>query len=144
MPGSSARRAEEVAVDEERAEIRVEHLWIAADAGRVIDPDGLRNQLEGGAVQAISWCLKEAVEFDENGAVVNRDWQSYPILRFREVPQVKTVLLDRPEAEPLGAGEATVGPASGALANAVFAATGLRVRDLPLTPDRLRRVAAGL
>ena len=134
----------EVAVDEERAEIRVEHLWIAADAGRVIDPDGLRNQLEGGAVQAISWCLKEAVEFDENGAVVNRDWQSYPILRFREVPQVKTVLLDRPEAEPLGAGEATVGPASGALANAVFAATGLRVRDLPLTPDRLRRVAAGL
>ena len=134
----------QVAVDEERAEIRVEHLWIAADVGRVIDPDGLRNQLEGGAVQAVSWCLKEAVEFDERGAVVNRDWESYPILRFSEVPQVRTVLLDRPESEPLGAGEATVGPASGALANAVFAATGLRVRDLPMTPDRLRRVAAGL
>ena len=133
----------EVAVDAERAEIRVEHLWIAADAGRVIDPDGLRNQLEGGAVQAISWCLKEAVEFDETGAVANRDWERYPILRFSEAPDVKTVLLDRPEFEPLGAGEATVGPASGALANAVFAATGLRVRDLPMTPERLRWVAAG-
>ena len=133
----------EVAVDEERAGIRVERLWIAADAGRVIDPDGLRNQLEGGAVQAISWCLKEAVEFDETGAVANRDWESYPILRFSEVPDVQTVLLDRPESEPLGAGEATVGPASGALTNAVFAATGLRVRDLPITPERLRRVAAG-
>ena len=133
----------EVAVDGERALVRVENLWIAADAGRVIDPDGLRNQLEGGAVQAVSWCLKEAVEFDETGAVANRDWERYPILRFSEVPEVKTVLLDRPESEPLGAGEATVGPASGALANAVFAATGLRVRDLPMTPDRLRRVAAG-
>ena len=134
----------EVAVDQERAEIRIERLWIAADAGRVIDPDGLRNQLEGGAIQALSWCLKEAVEFNEAGAVVNRDWESYPILRFSEVPDVQTVLLDRPESEPLGAGEATVGPTSGALANAVFAATGLRVRDLPLTPERLRRVAAGL
>ena len=134
----------EVTVDQERAEIRVERLWIAADAGRVIDPDGLRNQLEGGAIQALSWCLKEAVEFDAAGAVVNRDWESYPILRFSEVPDVRTVLLDRPESEPLGAGEATVGPTSGALANAVFAATGLRVRDLPLTPARLRRVAAGL
>ena len=133
----------EVAVDEERAESRVEHLWIAADVGRVIDPDGLRNQLEGGAVQAVSWCLKEAVEFDATGAVASRDWERYPILRFSEVPQVRTMLLDRPECEPLGAGEATVGPASGALANAVFAATGLRVRDLPMTPERLRRVAAG-
>ncbi len=133
----------EVAVDEERAQIRVERLWIAAEAGRVIDPDGLRNQLEGGAIQALSWCLKEAVGFDEAGAVVNRDWESYPILRFSEVPDVQTVLLDRPESEPLGAGEATVGPTSGALANAVFAATGLRVRDLPMTPERLRRVAAG-
>ena len=83
------------------------------------------------------------MEFDETGAVADRDWESYPILRFSEVPDVQTVLLDRPESEPLGAGEATVGPASGALANAVFAATGLRVRDLPMTPERLRRVAAG-
>ena len=132
----------EVSVDEATAEVRVPKLWIAADAGRVIDPDGLRNQLEGGAVQALSWCLKEAVVFDGDGAVASRDWASYPILRFCETPVVETVLLDRPELEPLGAGEATVGPASGALANAVFAATGLRVRDLPMTPERLREVAA--
>ena len=131
----------EVSVDLETAVVRVPRLWIAADAGRVIDPDGLRNQLEGGAVQALSWCLKEAVSFDAEGAVASRDWASYPILRFSEVPQVETVLLDHPELDPLGAGEATVGPTSGALANAVFAATSLRIRDLPMTPDRLREVA---
>jgi len=132
----------EVAVDDFSAEIRVCKLWIAADAGRVIDPDGLCNQLEGGAIQALSWCLKEAVTFDRQGAVANRDWESYPILRFSEVPTVETVLVDHPELDPVGAGEATVGPASAALANAVFAATGLRVRDLPMTPERLRQVAA--
>lgn len=132
----------EVAVDDLAAEIRLRKLWIAADAGRVVDPDGLRNQLEGGAIQALSWCLKEAVTFDSEGAVANRDWESYPILRFSEVPDVETVLVDYPELDPVGAGEATVGPASAALANAVFAATGLRVRDLPMTPERLRQVAA--
>ena len=132
----------EVSVDPETAEIRVPRMWIAADAGRIIDPDGLTNQLEGGAIQALSWCLKEAVLFDAEGAVASRDWSSYPILRFSEVPRIETVLLDHPERDPLGAGEATVGPASGALANAVFAATGLRIRDLPMTPDRLRQVAA--
>ena len=132
----------EASVDLETAEIRVPRLWIAADAGRVIDPDGVINQLEGGAVQALSWCLKEAVSFDGDGAVTSRDWSSYPILRFSEVPEIETVLLDHPELDPLGAGEATVGPTSGALANAVFAATGLRIRDLPMTPDRLRDVAA--
>lgn len=131
----------EASVDPETAEIRVARLWIAADAGRVIDPDGLTNQLEGGAVQALSWCLKEAVSFDADGAVASRDWSSYPILRFSEIPRIETVLLDHPELDPLGAGEATVGPASGALANAVFAATGLRIRDLPMTPDRLREAA---
>ena len=132
----------EVSVDDATAEIRVGRLWIAAEAGGVVDPDGLRNQLEGGAVQALSWCLKEAVTFDAEGAVASRDWSSYPILRFSEVPEIETVLLDHSEFEPLGAGEATVGPASGALANAVFAATGLRLRDLPMTPDRLREAAA--
>ncbi len=132
----------EVSVDEDTAEVRVPRLWIAADAGRVIDPDGLRNQLEGGAVQAVSWCLLEAVGFDAEGVVADRDWDDYPILRFGAAPEVRTILLDHPQDEALGAGEATVGPTSGALANAVFAATGLRVRDLPMTPERLRRVAA--
>ena len=132
----------EVAVDEITAQVRAQRLWIAADAGQVVDPDGLRNQLEGGAVQATSWCLKEAVAFDANGMVISRDWDSYPILRFSEVPTVETVLLDNPHEAPLGAGEATVGPTSAALANAVFAASGVRVRDLPLTPERIRVAAS--
>ena len=121
--------------------IKVQRVWIAADAGRTVDPDGLVNQLEGGTVQALSWCLKEAVAFDADG-VTSVDWSSYPILRFTEVPRMETVILDYPGLDPLGAGEATMGPASAALANAVFAATGVRVRDLPMTPDRLREAAA--
>jgi nicotinate dehydrogenase subunit B len=132
----------EVDVNLTQASIHVRRLWIAADAGRVIDPDGLVNQLEGGAVQSLSWTLKEAVRFDADG-VTSVDWETYPILRFSEVPEVTTVLIDRPQQRPLGAGEATQGPAAGALANAVFAATGLRVRELPLTPERLRDSATG-
>ena len=122
------------------ASVAVRRVWIAADAGRMVDPDGLVNQLEGGTVQALSWCLKEAVAFDADG-VTSVDWNSYPILRFSEIPRIETVILDYPGIDPLGAGEATVGPASAALANAVFAATGVRVRDLPMTPERLREAA---
>jgi CO/xanthine dehydrogenase Mo-binding subunit len=131
----------EVVVDHDTAVVAVKTLWIAADAGRVIDRDGIINQLEGGAVQATSWCLKEAVRFSREG-IDSVDWESYPILRFSEVPSVYTVLIDRPDSPAMGAGEATVGPTSGAIANAVFAATGLRVRDLPISPERLRDVAA--
>ena len=131
----------EVAVSDD-ASVSVRRVWIAADAGRAVDQDGLINQLEGGTVQALSWCLKEAVTFDPQG-VTSVDWNSYPILRFSEIPVIETVLLDYPGLDPLGAGEATVGPASAALANAVFAVTGVRVRDLPMTPDRLRASAAG-
>ena len=130
----------EVTVSDDAA-IAVERVWIAADAGRVVDPDGLVNQLEGGTVQALSWCLKEAVAFDADGTT-SVDWNSYPILRFSEVPPMETVILDYPGLNPRGAGEATMGPASAALANAVFAATGVRVRDLPMTPERLREAAA--
>ena len=132
----------EVAVDEVSAQVTVTRLWIAAYAGRVIDRDGLIHQLEGGAVQAVSWCLKESVSIDEDG-VVAEDWETYPILRFSETPTVETRLLDDPGAAPLGAGEVTVGPTTAAIANAVFAATGIRVRDLPLTPEALRAAAMG-
>jgi CO/xanthine dehydrogenase Mo-binding subunit len=133
--------AVEVEVALGSAEIRVLQVWIAADAGRVVDPDGLVNQLEGGAVQSLSWTLKEAVTFDGDG-VTSFDWRTYPILRFSEVPQVTTALIDHPALQSLGAGEATQGPTAAALANAVAAATGLRVRDLPITPARLRAAAA--
>jgi CO/xanthine dehydrogenase Mo-binding subunit len=131
----------EADVDLETAVVHVPRLWIAADAGRVVDPDGLVNQLEGGAVQAMSWTLKERVRFDADD-IASEDWESYPVLRFDEVPSVTTRLLDRPGERSLGAGEATQGPTAAALANAVFAACGLRVRDMPLDPHRLRQVAA--
>ncbi len=131
----------EVAVDLDRALVRVPRLWIAADAGRVVDADGLVNQLEGGAVQAISWTLKECVRFDADD-IHSEDWDSYPVLRFDEAPMVVTRLVDRPEERSLGAGEATQGPAAAALANAVHAACGLRVRDMPLDPEQLRQAAA--
>ena len=131
----------EVIVDPTTARVQVTHLWIAADAGRVVDRDGLSNQLEGGAVQALSWCLKEAVAFDAQG-ITSRDWETYPILRFSEVPVIETDIIDRPELESLGAGEATQGPTSGALANAIYAATSIRARNTPFTPENLRKAAA--
>jgi len=117
--------------------VRLRRATIAADAGEVIDPDGLANQLEGGFVQAASWTLKEAVRFDRT-RIRSRDWDGYPILTFDEVPEIETILLDHPQAPVLGAGEATQGPTPAAIANAVFHATGRRLRDLPLTPERLR------
>jgi nicotinate dehydrogenase subunit B len=117
--------------------IRLHRAVIAADAGEIIDPDGLVNQLEGGFVQAASWTLKEEVRFDTT-RIASRDWDGYPILRFDEIPEIETVLLDRPGERFLGAGEATQGPTPAAIANALARAIGRRVRDLPLRPERVR------
>ena len=114
---------------------------IAADAGQIVDPDGLRNQLEGGLIQSSSWTLKEQVKFDDKG-IVSRDWESYPILTFAEVPEIETVLIDRPDQPFLGSGEATQGPTAAAIGNAIFYAIGLRLRRIPFTQDRVRDAAA--
>jgi len=114
---------------------------IAADAGQIVDPDGLRNQLEGGLMQSASWTLKEQVKFDDKG-IVSRDWESYPILTFAEVPEIETVLIDRPDQPFLGSGEATQGPTAAAIGNAIFYAIGLRLRRIPFTQDRVRDAAA--
>jgi CO/xanthine dehydrogenase Mo-binding subunit len=119
------------------AAIRLLRAVIAADAGEVVDPDGLVNQLEGGFIQAASWTLREEVRFDTT-RIQSRDWESYPILGFTEIPEVETILLDRPGAPFLGAGEATQGPTPAAIANAVAHATGLRLRRIPFTPERVR------
>ncbi|HZJ62590.1 MAG TPA: molybdopterin cofactor-binding domain-containing protein [Kofleriaceae bacterium] len=132
----------ELTVDDASAAIRLERAVLACDAGQIVDPDGVVNQLEGGFVQAASWTLLEEVKFDRV-RVTTTDWQSYPILRFGAIPQLETVLLDRPGEPWLGAGEASQGPTAAAIANAIFDATGLRLRDLPLTPERLRQAAAG-
>lgn len=125
-----------VADIEVEAEPRCRRLWIAVDVGEAINPDGVANQIEGGAIQATSWALKEQVSFDETG-VTSRSWESYPILRFSEVPAITVEIIDRPELPPLGAGEAAQGPVAAALANAVHQALGVRVRQLPITRERI-------
>jgi nicotinate dehydrogenase subunit B len=127
----------EVSVEPRSHTIQVLRAVLAADAGEVVNPDGLANQLEGGLIQSLSWSLKEAVQYDAQ-RILSRDWSSYPILSFSEVPPVEVELIDRPGEPFLGAGEASQGPMAGALANAIFDATGLRVRELPLTPQRLQ------
>ena len=120
--------------------IRLERCAIAADAGEIADRAGLAAQLEGGVVQAASWTLHEAVAFDRDG-IASRDWDSYPILGFDNAPAFETVLIDPGRAPFLGAGEATAGPTAAAIANAVYAATGLRLRRIPFTPDEVRAAA---
>ncbi len=125
-----------IAEIEGAADIAVRRLTIAVDVGEAINPDGLINQIEGGAIQATSWVLKERVRFDA-ARITSNSWTEYPILRFSEVPEVTVDVLSRPEVEPFGAGEAAHGPVTAAIANAVFDALGVRVRDLPITRDRL-------
>jgi len=127
----------EVEVDRGTGAARVLKVSCAADAGQIVNPDGLKNQMEGGIVQSTSWTLKEQVTFDRE-RILSRDWQSYPILTFAEVPEVEVVLIDRPAEPWLGAGEAASGPTAAAIANAVAHATGARIRDLPLLPDRVK------
>ena len=117
-------------------EIRVERLVIAVDVGLAINPDGVVNQIEGGAIQAASWTLKEQLRFDRT-RVTSDSWEKYPILRFSEVPAVEVELMQQAQAASLGAGEAAQGPTAAAIANAVFDALGVRVRDLPITAERI-------
>jgi len=116
--------------------IRVEQLWIAVDAGLVVNPDGLLNQIEGGAIQSLSWTLKESVTWSVEG-ITSLDWENYPILGFDEIPKIEVKIIERSEESCLGAGEVSAGPAAAAVANAVTHALGLRPRHLPLTPERL-------
>jgi nicotinate dehydrogenase subunit B len=126
-----------VAEVEAESEVRVRQITVAADLGLVINPDGARNQLSGGAVQSTSWTTIERVRFDRR-RVTSNDWESYPILRFPAAPRVEVHLVDS-DQPPLGAGEAAQGPTAGAIANAVHAALGVRVRDLPLNAEAIVR-----
>ena len=123
----------EVEVEES---IRLLHAWCAADAGLVVNPDAVINQLEGGIIQSASWVLKEQVRFD-NASSGPIDWDSYPVLRFREVPEIEIELVASDSDTPLGVGEATAGPTAAAIGNAVSRALGVRMRDLPLTRERI-------
>lgn len=118
--------------------LRVLELDVAVDVGQVIDLDGVINQTEGGALQSMSWTLKEAVMFDRT-RVQTRSWADYPVLRFGEMPRVTVHVLDRPDQAALGAGESAQGPVAAALGNALFDALGVRVRRLPLNQDNILR-----
>ncbi|MCH8861108.1 MAG: xanthine dehydrogenase family protein molybdopterin-binding subunit [Proteobacteria bacterium] len=131
----------QVAVDADSGEIRVMRAVAAADCGEIINPDGTRNQIEGGIVQSTSWTLMEEVSFDSGGATLS-DWLSYPILTFDQVPLVDVHLMcqgpKRTTKKPLGAGELAQGPMAAAIGNALYDAVGVRLRDLPLTPEKVR------
>ena len=121
--------------------VRVTRAVAAVDAGQVVNPDGVVNQIEGGLIQSASWTLKEALRFDRT-RVTTRSWADYPILRFEEVPQVEVVILNQPNERFLGVGEGAQGPAAAAIANAIANATGVRLRSLPFTPARVKAALA--
>ena len=116
--------------------VRVDRIWCVADAGLVVNPDGARNQLEGGIVQALSWTLKEQVRFDAHG-IASLEWDGYPILRFSEVPEIEAELVDGAGNPSIGVGECSVGPTAAAVGNAVAHALGVRIHDMPLTRERI-------
>jgi nicotinate dehydrogenase subunit B len=126
----------DILVDRAAGDIRVERVTAAVDVGLIITPDGLSNQIAGSIIQGISWTLKESVRFDRR-RITSRDWETYPILTFPEVPELDIVLLDHPELPPVGAGEAALPPVPAAIANAFYNATGKRLRDLPFDRDRV-------
>ena len=130
-----------VAQVEVDTEVRVRKVYCVVDAGLVVNPDGVINQIEGGIIQSISWTLKEQVGFDR-GRVTSSSWKDYPIIGFGEIPEIAVTLIESPESAPLGVGEAALGPAAAAVANAVARALDLRIRDLPITRQRI--VAASL
>ena len=135
--------AVEVEVALETGLVRVVRAVAAVDCGEVVNPDGVRNQIEGGIIQSASWSLLERVGFDSR-EVLTRDWGAYPILRFAQAPdRIDVHLLDRPGQPFLGTGEAAQGPTAAAIANAVFDACGLRFRDLPLDRARVREAGRG-
>ena len=129
--------AMEVTVDPASGKVNVPRVACAHDCGLIINRDSLRNQIEGSIIQTLSRALHEEVKFDKS-RVTSVDWIGYPILTFPEMPAIEVALIDRPNLPPLGAGEASTAPVAGALANAIFDATGVRLRTAPFTADRVK------
>jgi CO/xanthine dehydrogenase Mo-binding subunit len=130
--------ASEVVVDRETGRARLVRAVAAVDAGQVVNPDGLINQIEGAIIQSASWTLYESVMFDDQH-VTSIDWQTYPIQRFDAVPdRIDVHIINRPGQPFLGSGETGQGPAAASIANAIASATGKRLRDLPLTRKRIK------
>jgi CO/xanthine dehydrogenase Mo-binding subunit len=134
--------AMEVAVERETGDARVKRVVAAVDSGEAVNPDGIRNQIEGAILQSISWTSFESATWNDT-RITSRDWSRYPILRFSHVPDsVEVHVIDRPGEHFLGTGEAAQGPTAAALANAIAHATGVRIRELPLNRARLKAALA--
>jgi nicotinate dehydrogenase subunit B len=132
-----------VQVDAESGAVRVKRIVVAHDCGLIINPDGLKNQIEGNVIQSLSRALKEEVRFDQ-ARIKSIDWETYPILKFSEVPEIEIVLINRPDQPALGAGEPSTVTTAAAVANAIFDAVGARVRQIPFTPERIRSTARAI
>jgi nicotinate dehydrogenase subunit B len=126
----------EVEVDKSTGKVLVKRVTVAHDCGLIINPDGVRNQIEGNVIQGVSRTLLEEVQFDAS-EVKSLDWRTYPVLTFADVPDIDIVLINRPDMEPMGAGEPSIVPVPAAIGNAIFDAAGVRLRDVPLTPQRV-------
>ncbi len=129
----------EIEVDKATGEVVVHKITLGHDCGLIVNPDGLKNQIEGNILQGVSRALLEEVHFDSTGQT-NLDWNSYPVIRFEQVPDVEIVLINRPEMPALGGGEPSIVPITAAIANAIFDATGARLRQVPFTPQRVLAV----
>src|SRR5262249_16854052 len=132
----------EVEVDRATGKVGVKRITIGHDCGRIVNPDGVKNQIDGNVIQGVSRTLLEEVQFDAT-QVKSVDWKSYPILTFQDIPAIEIVLINRPEMEALGAGEPSIVPVPAAITNAVFDATGVRFREVPLTPQRVLSALKG-
>ena len=126
----------EVEVDKSTGQVNVKRFVLSHDCGLIINPDGLKNQIEGNIIQGVSRALMEEVKFDSSG-IKTLDWSSYPVIRFPDVPEIELVLINRPEMPALGGGEPSSAPIAAAIANAIFDATGVRLREAPFTPERV-------
>jgi CO/xanthine dehydrogenase Mo-binding subunit len=129
----------QVEVNRKTGEIAVTRFHVVHDCGQIINPDGLRNQIEGNIIQTVSRTLKEKVTFDRS-MVTSLDWASYPILTFPDIPDVVIELIDRPNEPPWGGGEPSAAIVPAAISNAVFEATGARLRSVPFTPAKVKAV----
>ena len=126
----------EIEVDKKTGEITVKKITLTHDCGLIVNPDGLKNQIEGNIIQGVSRALMEEVQFDSTGQK-NLDWDSYPVIRFNQVPDVEIFLINQPKMQPLGGGEPSIVPITAAIGNAFFDATGVRLRRAPFTPERV-------
>ena len=126
----------DVEVNRRTGKIRVERFHVAHDCGQIINPDGLRNQIDGNVIQTVSRTLIEDLQWNRS-TVTSLDWETYPILRFPDVPEIRYDLIDRPKERPWGVGEPTAAVVPSAISNAVYDAVGIRMRSVPFTPDKV-------